>query len=65
MKENKQSLRSRVKDMQPGESIVVSLDDYSPVTIYNYASGIGFAMNRTYVTSRDRQARTIEIRRES
>ena len=63
--EKKTSLQSRVKDMQPGDRMVVSIDEYSPTTIYNYASDIGFEMGRVYTTSRNRQERTMEILRVS
>lgn len=65
MNEKNVSLQSRVKDMQPGERVVVSLDEYSPTTIYNYASDLGFSLGRVYTTRRNRQDRTIEIKRVS
>ena len=49
--------------MQPGDRMVVSLDEYSPTTIYNYTSDLGFALGRVYTTRRNRQDRTIEIQR--
>jgi hypothetical protein len=61
----KTSLQSRVRDMQPGERMTVSIDEFSPTTIYNYCSDLGFEMQRVYRTRRDRQARTMEITRES
>ena len=63
--EEKRSLQSRVKDMKPGERMVVSIDDFSPTTIYNYCSDLGFELQRVYRTRRDRQTRTMEIIRES
>ena len=65
MTERKPSLQSRVKDMQPGDRMTVSLDEYSQTTIYNYTSDLGFELGRVYTTRRNRQARTIEIQRVS
>ena len=61
----KTSLQSRVRDMQPGERMTVSIDEFSPTTVYNYCSDLGFELKRVYRTRRDRQARTMEITRES
>lgn len=63
--EEKRSLQSRVKDMQPGDRMTVSIDEFSPTTVYNYCSDLGFELQRVYRTRRDRQARTMEITRES
>lgn len=65
MAENRTSLQSRVKDMQPGDRMTVSIDEFSPTTVYNYCSDLGFELQRVYRTRRDRQARTMEITRES
>ena len=63
MTENKTSLQSRVRDMQPGDRMTVSIDEYSPTTVYNYCSDLGFEMQRVYKTRRNRQERTMEIQR--
>lgn len=65
MNEKNVSLQSRVKDMQPGDRMTVSIDEYSPTTIYNYCSDLGFSLGRVYTTRRNRQERTIEIQRVS
>ena len=51
--------------MQPGDRMTVSIDEFSPTTVYNYCSDLGFELQRVYRTRRDRQARTMEITRES
>jgi len=63
MTEERKSLQSQVRDMQPGESIVIPLGEYRMQTIYNYTSEIGLDMGRVYTTRRDRASRTIEIKR--
>lgn len=57
------SFRQHVIDLEIGEKMVVSIDEVSFSTIRNYASDLGFAFNRTYQTSRDREARTYTITR--
>lgn len=49
--------------MQPGDRMTVSIDEYSPTTVYNYCSDLGFEMQRVYKTRRNRQERTMEIQR--
>ena len=63
MTEEKKSLQSRVRDMQPGETIVIPLGECRMQTIYNYTSEMGLDMGRVYRTKRDRTSRTIEIKR--
>ena len=63
MNEKNVSLQSRVKDMQPGDRMTVSIDEYSPTTIYNYCSDLGFEMQRVYKTRRNHEERTMEIQR--
>ena len=58
-----QSLRGRLSRLGKGKEIVVSIDDYSPSTIYNYASELGFRLRRKYTTTNNREDRTITVKR--
>ncbi len=61
----KNSLRSRMIDMKPNQSICVSLATNKSVTVYNYASFLGRELGRVYSTRFDREARVIIVTRES
>lgn len=61
--ETNTSLRSRIRAMEKGDQITVSLDDYAVTTVRSYASDLAFFDGRRYITRRDRGNRaTIIIR---
>lgn len=60
--ENK-SFRSRIINMQRGESITIPVTEIGYTTIRGYASDLGFAYNRKYSTRRNREERTYTITR--
>lgn len=57
------NLRGQMVAMPKGREIVVSVDDYSPSTVHNYVSELGFRYRRTYTAKSDRSERTITVRR--
>lgn len=59
----KASFRSRVINMQRGESITIPVTEVGYTTIRGYASDLGFAYNRKYSTKRNREERTYTITR--
>lgn len=61
----KNSLRSRMIEMKPNQSIFVSLATNKSVTVYNYASFLGRELNRVYTTKFDKEARGILVTRQS
>lgn len=48
-------------EMRVGEVITIPVVEHSYTTIRSYASDLGFAMNRTYSTKRNREERTYSI----
>ena len=65
MTTNKTSLRARIIQMKPGNTIAVSLATNKSVTVYNYASFLGRELGRVYSNRFDRDARVIIVTRES
>ena len=59
----KAPFRSRVINMQRGESITIPVTEVGYTTIRGYASDLGFAYNRKYSTRRNREERTYTITR--
>ena len=59
----KNSLRARIMDMRPNQSIAVSLATNKSNTVYNYASFLGREYNRVYTTKFDKEARVVIITR--
>lgn len=59
------SLRSRIINMKPNQTIFVSLATNKSNTVYNYASYIGRDLGRVYSVKYDRDARGIIVTRES
>ena len=59
----KASFRSRVINMQRGESITIPVTEVGYTTIRGYASDLGFASNRKYYTRRNREERKYTITR--
>lgn len=57
------NLRGQMVAMAKGREIVVSVDDYSPSTVHNYVSELGFRYRRQYSAKIDRASRTYTIRR--
>ena len=57
------SFRSRLINMQRGESITIPVTEVGYTTIRGYASDLGFAYNRKYSTRRNREERTYTITR--
>lgn len=60
---NKPSLRQRFLDLQEGESMLVSLDEYAMTTVRNYASDLAFASGRTFTCNRDHATRSYKVTR--
>ncbi len=63
MAETKNSLRARIIQMRPNQSIAVSLASNKSNTIYNYASFLGREYNRVYTTRFDKAARVVIVTR--
>lgn len=61
----KNSLRARIIEMKPRQTIAVSLATNKSTTVYNYASFLGRELGRVYTTKFDRDNRLIVITRES
>ena len=62
MQTNK-SLRAQVLDLAVNEELTIPVTLYGYTTIRSYASELGFAANRKYKTSRNKEARTYTIKR--
>ena len=62
MQTNK-SLRAQVLDLAVNEELTIPVTLYGYTTIRSYASELGFAANRKYKTSRNKEARTYTITR--
>ena len=65
MTKAKNSLRARIIEMRPNQSIAVSLATNKSNTIYNYASFLGRELQRVYSTRFDREARVVIVTRVS
>ena len=59
----KNSLRARMIDMRPNQSIAVSLATNKSNTIYNYASFLGRELQRVYSVRFDKEARVVIVTR--
>lgn len=59
------SLRARIIDMKPNQTIAVSLATNKSNTVYNYASFLGRELGRVYTTKFDKEARVVIVKRES
>lgn len=57
------SLRAQVLDLEINEELTIPVTLYGYTTIRSYASELGFAANRKYKTSRNKEARTYTITR--
>jgi hypothetical protein len=57
------SLRAQVLDLEVNEELTIPVTLYGYTTIRSYASELGFAANRKYKTSRNKEARTYTITR--
>lgn len=57
------SFRSRVINMEKGESITIPVTEIGYTTVRSYASDLGFAFNRRYTAHRNRAERTYTITR--
>ena len=57
------SLRAQVLDLEVNEELTIPVTLYGYTTIRSYASELGFAANRKYKTSRNKEARTYTIKR--
>ena len=57
------SLRAQVLDLEVNEELTIPVTLYGYTTIRSYASELGFAANRKYKTSRNKEARTFTITR--
>jgi len=65
MTTTKNSLRARIIDMKPGQTIAVSIATNKSNTIYNYASFLGRELGRQYTTRFDKVARVVIVTREA
>ena len=59
--DNTMSLRSRVIALGVGESVTISVLDYSITTIRSYASELGLQLGRTFSTRCDRTNKAYSI----
>ena len=57
------SLSAQVLDLEVNEELTIPVTLYGYTTIRSYASELGFAANRKYKTSRNKEARTYTITR--
>lgn len=57
----KMSLRARIIEMKEGEQLTIPVTEYGYTTIRSYASDLGFAYDRRYSTTRNREDRTYTI----
>lgn len=57
------SLRAQVLDLRVNEELTIPVTLYGYTTIRSYASELGFAANRKYKTSRNKEQRTYTITR--
>lgn len=57
------SLRAQVLDLEVNEELTIPVTLYGYTTIRSYASELGFAANRKYKTSRNKETRTYTITR--
>lgn len=58
----KPSLKQAMKDLQPGDSLVLT-SSQKEQTARSYASDLGFLLMRRYTVSRNRQTRSITVTR--
>ena len=58
----KPSLKQAMKDLQPGDSLVLT-PHQKEQTARSYASDLGFMLMRRYTVSRNRQTRSITVTR--
>lgn len=61
----KNSLRARIIEMKPRQTIAVSLTTNKSTTVYNYASFLGRELGRVYTVKFDKDNRLIVVTRES
>lgn len=61
----KNSLRARIIEMKPRQTIAVSLATNKSTTVYNYASFLGRELGRVYTVKFDKDNRLIVVTRES
>lgn len=61
----KNSLRNRMIEMKPNQSIFVSLATNKSMTVYHYASFLGREYGRVYTTRFDKEAHGMIVTRES
>lgn len=52
-------------EMEPNQSICVSLANTKSMTVYHYASFLGRELGRVYTTKFDKEARVILVTRQS
>ena len=57
------SLRAQVLDLAVNEGLTIPVTLYGYTTIRSYASELGFAANRKFKTSRNKENRTYTITR--
>ena len=61
----KNSLRARIIEMKPRQTIAVSLATNKSTTVYNYASFLGRELGRVYTVKFDKDNRLFVVTRES
>ena len=57
------NLRGSLVGLQPGGSLVVSIDDFAYTTIRSTCSELSWSLQRSYTCKRDREARTYTVTR--
>ena len=57
------NLRGSLVNLTPGETLVVSLEDFAYTTIRSYVVELGWSMQRKYTCKRNREARTYTVTR--
>lgn len=61
--EKTNNLRGQMVAMKKGAELVISIDDYSPSTVHNYVSELGFRYRKKFTAESNRQNRTITVKR--
>lgn len=58
------SLRAKIIGMKVGESLTVPVSEYGYTTFRSYVSELGFAYQRKYSATKNREKRTYTVIRE-
>lgn len=63
--ENTTPLRQKVKQLEVGESLTLTMQEVGYTTLRSYASELGLQFQRKYSTRHNRENRTVTITRNS